>query len=883
MIRRVLSMDEIHRRTAKYDIVIAADPALCAALNARIREARIGPFAVTPRELAARHAPRFLDSPLMETGHAVVEAARALNAPVKKTHHHAARILHMWENLGSREAAASFLKKHAPAEHKEFLLSLLEVISALPTVHAARERFRWNRTPLKDLSAAVVEPGFLSPLDKTVLPPAFREVTVFTGDAWELPPVHLFADEYEAATRAVEMIAAEHAEETAVICNPEGPYVPLVLGGLRAAGVAVKFPRRPLEAPPVKNILALIDASLHIGTLRVRDFAPLAALCGVPVNRRFHEYSLAVYAGMENAEAKKMKPVYEFLRDITKRTYGELLAWLASRGMRPPSILYEELDRLGFLSRPVSPRGFEELVYYLRRLAPTQETCPHGVLIVDSRSASFVSRPVCFFLGLDETWSRPIRPSAWTEGAREEEKDIRRFTILLQQGERRFFFVPAVRRGEPVVPTYYFSMLSGRRITDIRDPFFTVIEVCNGGNETPSPPPSLPPSPGEKGPSSFYFSRTSLNEFTVCPRRFAYTRIAPRRERAHLLKGDIIHQFAAFYASHPEHVKSKEISYWVDIMLERYREAADPDLHPVEYTRFTIAARNIMRFVDGIPAPGGVLPPAPGRETPPKENVFAEREGLPLRRSCVEVGFRDAALRLTGIVDLVAGEGEIVDYKSGSDVPSASSVLAAALPGRGEKRVDFQPILYLAAALGGEAEKEMTFTYFYCLGNIRDFFMEEDFDVGKNTLTVRYIPCSFGSYLAEHPEKVFPGGGRKRWVPRPGDLRVLLAAHPLPPGFPWEEDAGYAEKAFSFLRARGVEVSRASVEGFLAAAARFRRGRNRTAYVFREDMESFTRFVREKHREVRECFASWFPPRPIHPDACTECEFLSLCIREDTA
>ena len=66
MIRKCKSIDQLYNEVRDFDLVITADAPLITALNKHLNKPMIGVFAVTPKELASKHAIRMFDEPLLD-------------------------------------------------------------------------------------------------------------------------------------------------------------------------------------------------------------------------------------------------------------------------------------------------------------------------------------------------------------------------------------------------------------------------------------------------------------------------------------------------------------------------------------------------------------------------------------------------------------------------------------------------------------------------------------------------------------------------------------------------------------------------------------------------------------------------------------------------
>lgn len=63
--RKVKSIDQLYKEVRDYDLVITNDAALATALNKMIDRPTIGPFAMTPQEIASMSAIETLGTPML--------------------------------------------------------------------------------------------------------------------------------------------------------------------------------------------------------------------------------------------------------------------------------------------------------------------------------------------------------------------------------------------------------------------------------------------------------------------------------------------------------------------------------------------------------------------------------------------------------------------------------------------------------------------------------------------------------------------------------------------------------------------------------------------------------------------------------------------------
>jgi hypothetical protein len=121
-IHRAKSVEELYEDCRNYDLVLVPDPPLASALNRRLEQAHFGPFAITPRRLAAGRRETAEDriaflEVIEETDLSWKEAAFAIG-----------NVLQCWDNRGEPEAILEYEAFDTPETR-----AVLSVIGELDT------------------------------------------------------------------------------------------------------------------------------------------------------------------------------------------------------------------------------------------------------------------------------------------------------------------------------------------------------------------------------------------------------------------------------------------------------------------------------------------------------------------------------------------------------------------------------------------------------------------------------------------------------------------------------------------------------------------------------------------------------------------------------
>mgnify|MGYP006285966489 FL=1 len=882
MIRTCTSARAVYDRVSQCRLVITNDPFLRTALNIRRHKAHIGFFAITPRELASRYAPFLFDRPLLEDAHAVLEISRSLSIPLKTAHYDTARLFRLWEQSGTGSAVEERIRETPYEPRRERILSVWNTLSSLPTICAARDRFRWKTVPCSPSECAAAGTDLFSPLDMQVLPSGVKQIPLFEDTPWKLPQFFSFPDENSIADMTASMITEEYAADTAVIASPESGLLAFLSSRLSNMGIPVCTTESLRDNLTVRNILSLIETALSRSGLRVKDAAPFAGMCGCSHEFRSGEWKLEEYVSLHGD--KQLRAFMKLLHNIRDTSFSRILTVIQRAcGTVPPS-LYEELSRLGILESKITSERYRDAVYYLNHLCPGERKNGCGVMFANCRTTAYIDRPLCFFLSMDDTWTAPPETFRRESGSAEEERDITRFSILLQQGRQRFYFVPRTKNGEKAVPCSFFNLLFDKQISGFDDPLFRTkrIDTC----------PSLPllekkgkPEPESPDvPPLTHFSKTSLNSVLFCPRYFSYTRLLGTEEKDYMKRGSLLHEFAAFYRAAPDKVKSRPVEYWADIMAEEMLPFADEHRIPVERSLCAIGAENLITFIDSLECAAEQVIPLSGEQS--RTNTFALHCGISPDFTNTEADFRDDTNSIKGKIDLAAGPAHIIDYKTGTSLPSKPSMIRSTLPRLAQRRPDVQTILYITV-LHEHTGRNVSCTYYFCLAGFRDTVMDTDTDVGRHTRKVDLIPMTFNEFCAAHPEQAVSSRAGRNIITRTGTniWSELFSALPIPRDLQFDRNrisrGSYADTVRTFFKEKGdADPAEKDIAAVLEAAAALRTGHGSNQFLFRDDIEEFKRFVQEKKDEINMLFTRSFPCRPLSRDNCRECEFASVCRRD---
>jgi hypothetical protein len=241
------------------------------------------------------------------------------------------------------------------------------------------------------------------------------------------------------------------------------------------------------------------------------------------------------------------------------------------------------------------------------------------------------------------------------------------------------------------------------------------------------------------------FSQSSLNKFVKSPKEYLFDQLTDAPDQEYFRKGTLYHDYAEFYANHPEVVKKHGREKFIEMMMDEMRPIVDQlELEMLE-TEFEIGTKNIERFVDEEVKEKTNLEGYSQRDD--KENFFADKLDEDITEEFTEAWFENKDLGVKGIADLIIDENHLNDYKSGEE-KTASEVVGNSNPRLLEDSPNFQAILYLLHLREVKPNQKLKFTFFHFLENIEDE-VSGDADPEDNIVSIAYYPSRFNDFVQE--------------------------------------------------------------------------------------------------------------------------------------
>ena len=717
-ITRAKSIDSLYEECKDFDLVLVPDAPMASALNRRLDQPHFGPFAITPRRLAARRREQ------AEDRLAFLEIIETTDLNWKETSYAVGNILQCWEYQGTADAVLDYEQFATAATH-----TAVDCIAEMDTTSTRLTEYCIEA----DTSVAVVGFKQLTELERSILPPDYETIDPFTEESFDHPSFHILDSPAAIVDAVLDAVTPENAADVAVVLDAASQYSPLIESALEAANIPYYGGPGFNDDARHRAFLQLLR-SAHAGRdTRVGDVRPLLTQLGMPVDIEHDEKRLY------DLDRPEVDWLLEFRDEIRSRTFEEAVDEYEAVTDASIDAFRAELATLGLLDAAVTEPAVDRLEFYLQSYEVPVDRENEGVLLADAKSAAHVDRAVVFYLGLDEGWtqSSPRRP--WVDREQEFERNIRQFQRLLQNGVDQYYLVQDTAGGTPVTPCLYFEELFDEEFDRFSD-----LDSLQHSRASRTTRDGFETEPLDVSPEEVTaFSQSSLNTYVNSPRDYFFSRLVDNPDKDHFREGNLFHDFAEFYVSHPDTITTDTLDEVAAVILDE----VDPFLRGVDrevrLTKYRVGLQTIVEFLDANPPKGD------GLSTPDSgwgENFFAEYYDRPIDASHTERWFENPDLGLKGKIDLVHSPTRLLDYKSGSKRSSYSIVKHSALDPPSDKP-NFQALLYLAHQRTEHPDEELQFTFFYFLETLDDV-VTGDGSLEDCLTTVTYYPVTYEGYIA---------------------------------------------------------------------------------------------------------------------------------------
>lgn len=843
-LRKASSIDKIFEEVKDYDLVLTVEAPLADALNARLDEPRLGIFATTPRRLVYR---KNQNQDLSDRRQLFIQMIKEYDLSWKQVYYLLENILGCWQETGELREILRYERFD-----DELTREFIRKIENTENIYSAME----NCEVEEGVSTAVIGLYQFNELDKKVLPEEYTEIELFDEGTGILPWFQIFGTTTGIIQAVRRNISRENANDIALVVPPESEYQSLLRSVFQTDGIPFLTRTDFAENEDLRTFLSLLRSSLFDNRLRVRNVQPLLRKLDLHVPEKFDEEFLG------ELELDEVEDFMDIMRKLRGSTFGESLDYYEEFVGRLKEIR-EALSEIEYLHEEVTEESLNRLEYYLDSFDIQAEKSQEGVLFASPKSVSHIDRPIILYLGMDSLWThtRPEKP--WVDKDEFEERNLKNFELLLQNGEQQYFLVRDSKRGEEVTPCLYFDEIFDQEF----DSFSDLPNTENWGLERKPYEGFEKKDFGVEIEPVRLISQSGLNDLVQSPRQYFFSRLIPTKEKDYLKKGALFHDFAEFYVNYPEMVHDMGLDEFVEIMVGEINPHVDDfDLDRMR-TEFRVGLENITDFLNcDIPARD-----FSDYEKRNGNNVFARHFGKSTDLSIAEAWFENYKLGGKGKVDLIKEGDQLVDYKSGRR-KSAGSIVKNSKVDLFEDYPDFQAILYLAHHRQKGPNKKLKFTFFHFSDNKEDKISGNP-TLEDNLVTITYYPRRFQEQIYKREiydrlsKNVSETNDRRKTLEKLGfeKYRRFFETH----DFPGTYDRGdLLESEFTqgFIEycQNIVGDYKYVKKGCRSALSKILAFREKN--YFQEDIDEFEEFLKKQLEDLNEYKKGRFPVGEVDPD-----------------
>ncbi|MDZ4711067.1 MAG: PD-(D/E)XK nuclease family protein [bacterium] len=885
MIRKVKTISEIYEEVKGYDLVITNDAPLATALNKLVETPRLDYLAMTPKQIASKFSLLYFDK-IYEKYELILKITAKTKKPLKLVHQMVEKIFEVWMYNAKREFAEQFLS----AEE----IRLLKYFEEYKTIEYAIENF--NEEFYGNKSIAVVGEDLFSLLDLEVLPgkglPAVR-IDMFTEEEFSIDRTHVFNSSKNLISKTIGLINESNMDETAIVLNAGSEYLDIIKSRLKIKGISVEVKNFLSDDIPTRSILSFLTLALGSDKLKVKEFIPVSSMFSISIDHDYGQYDFSSYVNHINKD-KRLEEVFKLMQGISAMTYKNFFKLVKKEYfIKADPELKNIIELLELSDSNISQSNLLDIKYFITEFDTELGADKSGVLFVNAVNSSFIDRQIIIYLGLDHTWTKTFPDKDYLNKEEEEVKMIKKFAILLQQGQQRFYFVQDKIKNTDVIPNYHFNVLVDKEISSFSNENFRPVYV----NDIPEI--TKYESEGEKiklkdEEELLSISPSRFNDYFRCPKRYAFTRLLPQEKSLVFKKGTLLHNFAELYFNDPEFTTGN-LDKILGFMTGKMTEFSKSINKDIVMTDFRIGVDAVMKFISSLEIQKLKLETA----IDPPENEVMKEFGIQIQYYNTEQKLQKSKeTMISGKIDLQYGN-TIVDYKSGKKRKTEGEVLQQCnidyILMKENEEFDFQAMSYISAIRKEDADTNFIYNYLLSdwKGRINSSHIEE-----RSVTNIRYIPSAFRDFIIseEGYEKFLKDKKLTDLLKRIGyvNYRDILLDTGLKESEYFNKDI-VADKiislTFDLLERSGISFSEFGkrarntmekdvVKPFASAVFNLRTGNSGTAHIFKDDVEKFLMLIKDKVAEINKYQSSNFPNEPVFDsrEICKSCDYLNLCI-----
>ena len=866
--RRCKSIDELYEEVKEFDLVITNDAPLATALNARIDFAKIGHFALTPKQIATIVSSRVIGTDLYSELKVLSTISDETDMDIKYVHSEL-------DNIKEIRTYTSDVRKYLFTRSSKKVYDSYE---PLPTLERVMSLFIPDDDPFyKGESVAVIGAEFFNDLDKHFIPLDYEPIDIFTDDDYSIERIYEIGNDRQLAENAVDLIDLDRVSDYAFVLNTSGPLTDALRSALYRKQVPFINSLKVRDLSQIRDYLRFITLSMNFETLRVKHVRDIFSNYNGQFRKGREEFLLCRQNDSDMTD--RAYELWQTMRDIRKLTFGQVCDILCNKRTRiQVNNLIDELDVRDRMIDSDILSNVQYAVDNVNELKHNEEIPENerkGVLIADCNNSIFIDRPIVIFLGMEQDWNRPVAGKRYIDAEDETDRNVMKLNALLQQGDVRFYLVNNSKGGRPARPSTLFDLLYGCQT----DSFSSLCNELVSGRwhkERKSTMPEREPIP-DIDVSAFKtpFSKSSFNAYFGCPRRFMYHRMLSTPDKKSSEFGTLIHSFAEFYVCYPEDVHELGLDHFVSLISDKYSGLSSPMMSELDSDKIRKAMESVIRYIDHLGIEDVPLDlPIDLKKNP---NRFMVAMGKEYTSSLCERRIDSSTHPVYGNLDLT-WDGVISDYKTGS--PKKIDKIADDMnPDVVSDYPEFQAPIYLTLMKEDDRTKGR-FDLFFTMDNDTS----EDAPITDNVRSVVLYNGSLKDAIVTNPE--IRDNLRINFSAKLRDHAddILDTIKEMGSDDPseWSTDEGLIVNILDVCGMKDNKTNRGAVIPGLKKVAKFSRKSlvpiNNTVVITEGTLDSIMGTVDDMYELMNEQSLEYFPPKPRK--SCDKCEYRSVCTKD---
>ena len=882
MVSKSKTISELYEEVKDFDLVITNDAPLATALNKMVDYPRLGYLSMTPRQIASRFALLYSDR-IFEKYEIVLDITQKTGKPLKLIHQIVYKIFDVWNHCGKLENSELYLSK----DEKE----ILNILKHYDCIETGMDNF--NEDFYGDKRIAVIGKELFTLLDEEVLPKRGEppvEIDILKDEEFKIDKTYLFNSSKDLIQNTISLINKEFENEIAIVLNPDSEYLEIIKSRLNELGIKIQVRKYLIEEVTARSVLSLMELSMRCDDLQVKELEGVTGLLDFEIDSKFNQYNFKNYA-YNVSEDKKLREVYTFLRNIEGSTFEDFFKQVESKF---EIIILPELkstiEKIFSTKDVIKEQNLITLNYFIKNFDVELESEKEGVLFVNALNSAFIDRQIIFYLGIDQSWTKIFSDKEYIDKKEEDEKALKKFQVLLSQGEQRFYFAQSISYDKELLPCYYFNVLADKEIENFSDDFFnsTVVESVSDEKSYKVNRDKLSLSEQKELKT---ISPSSLNTFFECPKKYSFKKLVPGEDTFNFRRGTLLHNFAEFYFNHPNYVKENSEKI-IDIMIGKMSNIVRDLDKDSERSIFEIGVNTLINFLEPLLNKRTKLK-APKQAS---DNELMKELDKPLLYSNTEQWFSNDKTQLIGKIDLQY-EDTIADYKSSFNRKSESQIITRSnlnyIEENESEDFDFQMVSYISAVKEKRAGGGVNFIYNFLLSDFKsqlDSFQK----IEKNLSCIEYLPITFYEYISSSEcfnklregksasllEKIGYDNYKKSIIEMDLSSSEFFNKDEVRERVRQIVVDKFGLVKEDFNKRKENTFLKDIVFSFADSLHNIRIGKNEEAYIFKDDVDSFLTMVKEKVAKINEYLKDDFPTEPVFEsrDVCKKCEFLNICI-----